>query len=40
MQVGMMLVTIAVLLRFKILPEPLLVAAAAVVGLLILPIAR
>jgi chromate transporter len=37
-KLGMMLITVAVLLRFKKLPEPLLVATAAVVGLLIFPI--
>jgi chromate transporter len=39
-KLGVMLVTIVVLLRFKKLPEPLLVAAAAVLGLIIFPIAH
>jgi chromate transporter len=39
-KLGMVLVTIGVLLRFKKLPEPLVVAVAAVVGLLIFPIVR
>jgi chromate transporter len=35
-----MLVTVALLLKFKKLPEPVVVIAAAVVGLILFPLVR